>query len=376
MISGKKPLAFRLHSLLGLKLSLLVLFVCLTGTIAVVSDEIEWLISPKFRASATDRRVSWQAQYDAAQAAFPMYRITYISAGEEPYLASRISATGPSGESRTIYVDPATGNVNGQSGFITFRSFMRALHYYLFAPGDWGFYLVTSLGFVLMGSVITGFLVYKKFWRSFFSLPRTDRSARLFWGTLHKLVALWSAWFVVIIGLTSVWYFGERILYRLDIPIEGDLQGAVPVELANTEPARRRSLDELVARAQAALPGLMAKSIELPLHVEDPIYIKGQASARFVRDRTNGVALNPYTGAVLSMRRAEEMPFLERWVHTADPLHFGDFGGLWSKVLWLVFGLVMCALAASGVLVYAKRIQRQLRQTQPGVLVATSVSPE
>jgi uncharacterized iron-regulated membrane protein len=375
MITGKKPLSFRLHSLLGLKLSLLVLFVCLTGTIAVVSDEIEWLVSAKFRASATDRRVSWQAQYEAAQAAFPMYRIRYLSAGEEPYLASRISATGPSGESRTIYVDPATGTVNGQSGFITFRSFMRALHYYLFAPGDWGFYLVTSLGFVLMGSVITGFLVYKKFWRGFLSLPRTNRSARLFWGTLHKLVALWSAWFVVIIGVTSVWYFGERILYHLEIPIEGDLQGAARAEFAGSEPARRKSLDDLVTKAREALPGLIVKSIELPVHAGDPIRIRGQASAWLVRDRTNGVSLDPYTGAVLSILRAQGMPFLERWVHTADPLHFGDFGGLWSKVLWVVFGLVMCALAASGVLVYAKRIQRSLRQL-PSVLGATSVSPE
>jgi hypothetical protein len=42
-----RPIAYRLHSLFGLKLSLFMAFVCLTGTIATVSHEIEWLLFPK-----------------------------------------------------------------------------------------------------------------------------------------------------------------------------------------------------------------------------------------------------------------------------------------------------------------------------------------
>ncbi|MEX0803701.1 MAG: PepSY-associated TM helix domain-containing protein [Candidatus Binatia bacterium] len=333
--SGKKPLAFVLHSLFGLKLSLLVLFVSFTGTIAVVSDEIEWLASAKFRASATDRRASWQTQYEAIRVAFPIYQTTYITAGEEPYLATRILATSPSGETRIVYVDPATGKVNGDSGFITFRSFVRALHYLLFTPDDWGFYMVSGLGFLLLGSMLTGLFVYKKFWRGFFSMPRTDRGPRVFWGNLHKLLALWSLWFVVIMALTSIWYFGERILYRFDIDFEGHSTALNLHELPSVGPLppARRSLDELVARAQEALPGLDVKRIVLP-SANEAVYIEGQASAWFVRDRTNSVAINPYTGAVLSVRRAEDMPIIERWVHTADLLHFGDFGGLWFKLVW------------------------------------------
>src|SRR3972149_2659922 len=347
--SGTKPLAFVLHSLLGLKLSLFVLFVSFTGTIAVVSDEIEWLASPKFRASATDRRVSWSTQYEAARAAFPTYQITGITAGEEPYLATRIPATTPAGEWRVIYIDPATGKVNGESGFITFRSFMRGLHYYLFTPGDWGFYIVTSLGFLLLGSVITGLLVYKKFWRGFFRLPRTNRGSRVFWGTLHKLLALWSVWFVLIIALTSVWYFGERILYRFDIDVETHHAAIADHELERLrlQSPHHRPLDELVMRAQEALPELNVTSIDLPFAPSEPVYIKGQASAWLVRDRTNSVAVNPFTGAVLSVRRAQSMSVLERWAHTADPLHFGDFAGLWSKLIWLLLGLITCGVAAS-----------------------------
>jgi len=371
--SGTKPLAFVLHSLLGLKLSLFVLFVSFTGTIAVVSDEIEWLASPKFRASATDRRVSWSTQYEAARAAFPTYQITGIIAGEEPYLATRIPATTPAGEWRVIYIDPATGKVNGESGFITFRSFMRGLHYYLFTPGDWGFYIVTSLGFLLLGSVITGLLVYKKFWRGFFRLPRTNRGSRVFWGTLHKLLALWSVWFVLIIALTSVWYFGERILYRFDIDVETHHAAIADHELERLrlQSPHHRPLDELVMRAQEALPELNVTSIDLPFAPSEPVYIKGQASAWLVRDRTNSVAVNPFTGAVLSVRRAQSMSVLERWAHTADPLHFGDFAGLWSKLIWLLLGLIMCGLAASGAVVYAKRTSKALSKFKANIFNAS-----
>ena len=80
-----------------------------------------------------------------------------------------------------------------------------------------------------------------------------------------------------------------------------------------------------------------------------------------MRDRTNTVGLNPFSGEVLSVDRARTMRPLERWVHTADPLHFGDFGGIWSKIVWVVFGLVLCLLAWSGVSIHVQRTARALR---------------
>jgi uncharacterized iron-regulated membrane protein len=352
-----RPLAFLLHSLLGLKLSLFICFVCATGTIAVVSHELEWVFSPKMRTSRAGTAVSWGAQRTAAQAAYPTYALTGIEAGEEPYLTTKIHATSPAGERRVIYVDPATGRVTGESSWITFSSFMRGLHYYLFTPGDWGFYAVTALGFVLMGSLVTGLMTYKKFWRGFFTLPRVDRSARVWWGGLHKLIGLWSVWFVLLMALTSMWYFAERLLYRVGVEFETP-RATISAESLGTlgpETPQPLPLDELIARARKEVSDLKVKQIWFPESPEAPISVRGQAGAWLVRDRTNSVELNPYTGEVVAVLGAEEMRLLERWVHTADPLHFGDFGGLWSKLLWVFFGLLLCVSAASGAVIYAKR---------------------
>ncbi|NJS14030.1 MAG: PepSY domain-containing protein [Sphingopyxis sp.] len=53
------PLGFWLHSIFGLKLSLFLGFVCLTGTIATVSHEIEWLYKPQLRATAVTGHTDW-----------------------------------------------------------------------------------------------------------------------------------------------------------------------------------------------------------------------------------------------------------------------------------------------------------------------------
>ena len=73
------PLAYWLHSLFGLKLSLFMAFVCLTGTIATLAHEIEWLYKPEVRASAYEPHAEdWGAMWAAAQRAYPEAKLTGI----------------------------------------------------------------------------------------------------------------------------------------------------------------------------------------------------------------------------------------------------------------------------------------------------------
>jgi uncharacterized iron-regulated membrane protein len=362
--TNRRPLAFVLHSALGLKLSLFLLLICGSGVLAVLGDEIEWLSSPRYRASAIDRRVSWQTQYASAQTAFPDYQLEYIEAGEGPYLVTRIHAIRGEAETRIIYVDPATGRVQGESGFATPRAILRALHYYLFMPGQWGFFAVASMSWVLLGSLVTGLLTYKKFWRGWLRWPRRGRSARLFWGDLHRLTALWTLWFVALVGVTGAWYFTERIAENLGAEFElvpTSLPAASSPELRRT----RRPLDELIARAQEVFPELRIQNISLPAGPDDPLIVGGDAKAWLVRNRANGVELDPYTGAVLAVHHAESLSPLGRWAHTADVLHFGSFAGLASKLAWALFGAALCMLSASGIAIYAKRLLRAADASAP-----------
>jgi uncharacterized iron-regulated membrane protein len=46
---------------------------------------------------------------------------------------------------------------------------------------------------------------------------------------------------------------------------------------------------------------------------------------------------------------------LEFVTESMRPLHTGDFGGLWVKMIWFVFGLVLTLMVLSGLLIWSKR---------------------
>jgi uncharacterized iron-regulated membrane protein len=351
MPSKRTPIAFWLHSVFGLYVSLFLAFVCLTGTIATVSHEIEWLYKPELRATKVQGQPNWGAMWDAAQAAHPDATLGGIGSfdrNDANYFVRSVSATDAAGEEFSIYIDPGTSRVTGHEYGRSFQDFMRALHYYLFAPGTIPMYVVTSLGFVLILSLISGVITYKKFWRGFWRKPRWNRNGRTVMGDLHRLAGLWALWFVALIGLTSIWYFVEHAGLDLETP-------EPVVAASNLPPTAGTDINRWVATAQREMPGLAITAIYLPYEPGNPVTVQGQWQAWLVRERTNAVFIDPATGAVAGRRIAHRLAVGERIVHTADPLHFGTFGGLLTKLLWVVFGLLLTGMAASGAYIYAKR---------------------
>lgn len=52
----------------------------------------------------------------------------------------------------------------------------------------------------------------------------------------------------------------------------------------------------------------------------------------------------------------------QRISEAADPLHFGTWGGLATKLLWFVFGLALTGVSVSGVAIYGLRLMRAERR--------------
>lgn len=348
----RRPLAFLLHSLFGLKLSLFLGFVCLTGTIATVSHEIEWLVQPEVRGASDGRSDDYGAMWGLVRDRYPDAYINSIGTydrADSTYFARRADITLPDGTGRRLYIDPARMVITGEGSGHSFHSIMRGLHYYLLLPTEWPFYLVASLGFVLILSLVTGLLTYKKFWRGFFRMPRWDRSTRTWSGDLHRLVGLWSLWFVAVIGLTSIWYFVERAAPSMETPPpQAEARYLLPTPEAE-------QVARWVAAARREFPGISITFVQMPYGEDDPVVVQGQWRAWLVRERTNALFIDPVRDRVIGRRVAGEMSAAERWVHTADPLHFGNFGGLATKLIWVLFGLLLTALCATGIVIFTKR---------------------
>ncbi len=357
---------FDWHSWVGLNLSLLMTFVVLTGTLATVSQELDWLATPAMRASslpaATPPAGTMLAEFDRE---YPEADATALYFPRERWLAPSLIGSHPEGERFRVFFDAATGEIQGTGPWNNWQRFLRETHRHLMLPLNIGLTVVSLLSIPLLVSFVSSLYVYRRWWRGFFRWPRrTDEPAetpsrrktrRRFWGDLHRLAGVWSLWFVLLIALTSVWYLVEHLGLNARLPaLERSAAAAAEASprLLETNP---RALDRLLAEAKRRHPDLVVRTI-LPGASVGAVLIRGQANTLLVRDRANHVAFDGHTGELRDVRRGEELDWHNRISEAADPLHFGYFGGPLTRYVWFVFGALMTALSISGVYLFGLRM--------------------
>lgn len=345
------------HQWVGLKLSLFMTFVLFTGTLAVMSHEIDWLLQPTLRVAPSSAQgpVAWTRIAENA-AAYP--GVTKASAIEAPTasaFAAKVTIEHADGSTGFLHAHPVTGAIQGEGPWVGAQRVLRNMHRHLNLPVRYGVPIVSSLAFLLLVSLVTSFTVYKKWWRGF-SKPLRRRDARTWWGDFHRLTGVWSLWFIALISLTSIWYFVESL--GLDAP------PPPRVERKDVVPAASGMIDLSASfeAARAAYPDLQVRRVILPGDDNPLLQLHGDYQAILVRPRANAVWVDTRTAKVLLTTDGRDMSVHQRIGEMADPLHFGNFGGYWTKVPWFLFGLAMTGLSLSGAAIYSLRIARERGQ--------------
>lgn len=382
---SKSRLWFLVHSWLALPIWFFVLIVCFTGMLAVVSQEIVWLANPDVRATKPSddaERLSFQQVLDALHKAEPDMAVRSLSQPDGSHFALNAGVTLPDGTAPTLYVNPYTGAIQGKSPDFNFEAFTRALHGWWLVPFtngySWGWYLVSILGLPMLASLVTGLVVYKKFWRGFFKPLRLGHGPRIFWGDVHRLAGVWSIWFIAVISITGTWFLIQAFLGDNHITISSE--PVVPViarqqvpQTLDGSPAPRIDLDEAARIATTSIPGLDISFIQLPATAYSHIDMGGRGWYPLMFQTAS---VNPYTSKVDSQFLLGDRSTLEFVTESMRPLHTGDFGGLAIKLIWAFFGLILTLMVFSGLLIWTKRTaqataaalkrsERQPRQRQP-----------
>lgn len=68
--------------------------------------------------------------------------------------------------------------------------------------------------------------------------------------------------------------------------------------------------------------------------------------------------LDPRDGRVVYSQTASALSAYWQWSHMADPLYFGTLGGLTTKLIWFLFGLVLSGLSLTGGWLHLKRLEK------------------
>jgi len=349
---------FKLHSFAGFAFGLLLLLVCFTGTLAVVSHEIQYLTHQKYRAlSERQGPVPWQVLEQNLAKAYPDYQISNLNVPEQWYLAGSVSLNKGS-EFLFAYFDPASGALTGEGQWGTVSRFLRNIHMYL-SLGPTGKIVVTSLSFLLLIILVSSFYVYRQWWRKGFQLPSATKvSSRTFWSDWHKWTGVWCWGFILLMFLTGLWYFTEHFLLKFKVE---HYPKALKLELVTAQ-YQALSLTELMQAAQKARPELDIRALNYPLSEKNAVVVVGQDNSLLVRDRANRIYLDPVTAQVIHIQRAADLKVVAYIADMADPLHFGNFAGLGVKLLYFVFGLGFTFLVAGGIWMHWLRTKRQQPQ--------------
>lgn len=343
------------HQWVGLKLAIFMSFICLTGTLAVLSNEIDWLLQPSLRVSPAT--VEGETRWDRVVAAATSWPTTKRVATLNAPVGSAFAVTAvierKDGGRAILHIHPTTGAVQGEGAWVGAQRILRNMHRHLNLPVRIGVPIVTTLAFLLLLSFASSLFVYKRWWRGFLK-PIRWRDARTALGDFHRLAGVWSLWFVLLMALTGIWYFAESV--GLEAPNMPKAKAAGTFA-AGDAPAR--FADSLTA-ARRAFPDLRIERILIPGKAGAPFEFQGQYKALLVRERANGVAVDPATSAVLVIRDGRDLNIHQRISEMADPLHFGTFGGYWTKIIWFLFGLFLTSLSVSGIAIYGLRVARTL----------------
>lgn len=361
-----RKLLFDLHGWLGLNLGLLLFVVCLTGTFAVLSDEIDAIVDPAHRIDSVPGDqvdYDWSAMLQTIQDSLPegVTQTIYAPGASGRPTGDRTAALAfvamPTGETRKVSLDPFSGALRGHTSFFNTERFFRTLHRRLF-DGARGILVVTLTSFFLLASALSGFAFYRGWWQQLRTF-RLSGTRRRRWSDLHKLAGIWALPFTLLIALTGVYYFVEVAYQR-----GGAYDRLLPAPLAQVEVAGLADfghqpellpLDRYVALAREAYPDLDVRTIRPAQGPTQAVYLDGRAGDPLTRDRADRIHLHPFTGEVLDVQRTADLGIIPYLTDAVDPIHFGYFGGFATQFVWFVLGLVLSFSILSGMYVWLVR---------------------
>jgi uncharacterized iron-regulated membrane protein len=374
-----------LHLIAGLIAGLIAVVVGLSGSVLTFREEIEHaLYVPKVAPQTAT--IPIKETYAKAVAMEPdKRRVTVVVLPEtsdaplEFVLGMRGARSLKESDQLSVYANPYTGEIIGQRRRNdSFIAWLRDLHFALLG-GLTGYKINGWAALVLIFISLTGLALWLQTYvrGKAFAVQWKASWKRVTWD-LHRVIGAVVLLFLIAVAATGAYYpFRETVMKALagmSLPLPP--RGAPAIQ--PTEGATPLTIDDIIAKANAALP-------DAKLVVLRPPATPTQAwTATFHRSGDEGESvesgptayLDSYTGATLRVDDPRTMGFTARALRFIEPLHFGKFGGLFTKLFWVLLGLSPAFLLFSGVVMWWNRTRGPRRAKAPARVPAAEIISE
>ena len=351
---------FQVHLWTGVAIGLYVIAVSLSGSILVFQQD---LLDDTHPATASSTRtLSFGQAAELAQQAHPDAHLLYLDNRNRNGDILSVLLTNTHG-TQVVNVDRVSGRIVDDSlrqRRHAFLSFLEDLHNQLLG-GEAGERVNAIGGGLLFVMSLTGIVLWwpgRQNWKRALTVLWRARWPRVNFD-LHVAFGFWTLLFVATWGLTGL-YFGFPFQFRkavsafspvVEMPKSSRWKPGQPV----------RPVDEFIDKALTKFPGNELVFLTYGVQEEN-----GSIVVLLSRDRRiplevarDIVYLQPATLEVLGTEQSAHWSWGDKLLMWAYTVHFGDFGGLPTKIIWVILGLVPAGLTVTGYLMWWNRVLKK-----------------
>jgi uncharacterized iron-regulated membrane protein len=356
--------SFWIHFYAGLIAGLLFAVVGITGSFIVFVPELRVL---EVRGSADVRPVGQtlplETLFQKVKQARPHDSFESFSSASEresfvftPYKALNFRTFAPNGDRIQTFIDPYTGKILCEYNYHhRFLQKIYNLHADLLG-GTRGRTLNAWFAMLLLVVSVTGLLLWwrgRKYWRLGLEYRFHASWKRQAWD-LHNLGGFLFFLPLLILALTGIYYSYESGYARIAATITRG-PATVRVPRASLYPARWRPMDDIIRSSLQAAPDCKPTIVEFPKSPELSYVIRVRCPYDPHAVGLSYIYVDPVTAHVWGVDRFYHAAPGVRIIRLMTPLHYGDVGGLFTRILWIIIGLTPGILFVTSLLMWWNR---------------------
>lgn len=357
-----KKLAYKIHTYISLIFCIPFIIVCLSGSLLVYKDEINDILSPdavnvSLPSGQQNSRLGFDELRRIISAKFPDYEIVGWNIDKNLQKSDKIWLIKHNGkEWEYIYLDAFSGEIKSEptphdSGFM---GVLVELHENLLFE-ERGQIFVGVVGVIAFVIAISGFIVYRNFWKNLFKL-RFTRLA-IFMSDIHKFIGVFSTPIMLIIALSGAWW---ELRFLFSKPFDTS-EFTINSQIYN----KNLSLDEIAQKAKTDLPNFELHYISLPFRNAADISLFGYKRGQnfLYNEYSSMLTYSRQNANLLQIKDIDEADITERFLATFRKAHFGYYNQI-TKFIWFLVGLTPLILSVSGIYLWIKRSNFKKRKNE------------
>jgi uncharacterized iron-regulated membrane protein len=171
---------------------------------------------------------------------------------------------------------------------------------------------------------------------------------------LHRLTGFFASLLLMFLALTGA-YFAFPKTYEAVVAWAAHKPSVLLAPRTEVGVVRRISLDAIYANAVRSMPVGETTLFTFPQQKNAPYSVRRLLPEDWRRTGDNQVYIDQYTGQVIRTNYHRELSWPIRLTRDLYPLHFGTFGGDFTRILWIIVGVAPAILYVTGLIMWCNR---------------------